>query len=115
MMAPETLIRNYSNSCVNTYKEQEIMMSSPEKCILHLYDAAIQGCAMSQEDRAGKALAMLIDGLDYQAGGDIAKRLFELYEYCLRLIHRHEFESPIRILKGIREAWQKALTAELAA
>lgn len=90
-------------------------MSTPEKCILHLYDAAIQSCAMAQEERAGRALAMLIDGLDFQAGGDIATGLFELYEYCIRLVHRRQFEGPAKILKGLREAWQKALAAQRAA
>ena len=114
-MMPEVTTKRIANSCVNTYKEQEITMSSSEKCILHLYDAAIQSCSMAQEERAGRALAMLIDGLDFQAGGEIARGLFELYEYCLKLVHRQQFENPTKILKGLREAWQKALAAQMAA
>ena len=112
---PETATKTYSTNCVSAYKEQEITMSTTEKCILHLYDAAIQGCVMNQEERVGKALAMLIDGLNFHSGGEIATRLFGLYEYCLRLVHRQEFESPATILKGLREVWQKALSTQVAA
>lgn len=114
-MMPDTATRNYSNNCVSTYKEQEITMSSPEKCVLHLYDAAIQGCTRGKEDRAGRAIALLIDGLDFQAGGEVATGLFGLYEYCLRLIHRQQFEGPIKILKELRDAWQKAMSETVAA
>jgi flagellar secretion chaperone FliS len=100
-----------TNQFVNSYKEQEIMMASPEKCILHLYDIAIQGCVNQQNDQARKAVATLMDALDFKAGGELALRLFGLYEFSLRMIHQKNYEAPKTILLGLREAWQQALTA----
>ena len=114
-MTPELSTGQYSNHHVNIYKEHEINMSSPEKCVLHLYDAAIQSCVMGQEERAGRALAMLIDGLDFKMGGEVANQLMGLYDYCLRLVHRQQFDHPTKILRSLREAWQSALTEKFAA
>lgn len=114
-MIPEPLQRSHSPRCVNAYKEQEVATSSPEKCVLHLYDAVIQGCAVGHRERAGKALAALIDALDFEAGGEVATGLFRLYEYCLRMVHEKQFESPKKIMKGLRDTWQTALTQHFAA
>jgi flagellar secretion chaperone FliS len=97
---------------VNSYKEQEIMMASPEKCILHLYNIAIQGCANQQNEQARKAVVTLMDALNFKTGGELAGRLFGLYEYCLRMIHQKKYEEPITVLSGLREAWQQAITAQ---
>ena len=114
-MRPEISTRMYSKNPVHSYKEQEITMSSPEKCILHLYDVAIQGCALEQEEHAGKALALLIDALDYKVGEEIAVQLFRLYEYCLNMVHQKNFEKSNQILRGLRETWQTALAQHQAA
>lgn len=106
---------NYFVNRLNTYKEQEILMSSPEECVLHLYDAAIQSCTMGQEERAGKALAALINALDHNADGEIAAGFFRLYEYCLNSIHRQQFETSSKILRGLRQAWHEAIAAQVAA
>ena len=115
MMNPETSTQQRPSSPTNAYKVQEIAMSSPEKCILHLYDVAIQSCALEQDERARQALTMLIDGLNFDDGGDVATKLFMLYDYCLRLVHKKKFDVPRKVLQGLRETWQKALTNEIAA
>ena len=115
MMNPEITTQQHSSTPTSAYKVQEIAMSSPQKCILHLYDAAIQSCALQQDDRARQALAILIDGLNFDEGGDVASRLFMLYDYCLRMIHRSEYEVPKKVLQGLRETWHKALANEIAA
>ena len=97
---------------VNSYKEQEILMASPEKCVLHLYDFAIQGCANQQSEQASKALAMLIDALNYKAGGELATGLFRLYEFCLRKVHQRDFDTPQTILRDLRGTWHQAMTAK---
>lgn len=115
MMNPELTTQQHPSSPTSAYKLQEIAMSSPQKCILHLYDVAIQSCALKQDDRARQALTMLIDGLNFDEGGDVASRLFMLYDYCLRMVHKSEYDVPVKVLQGLRETWQKALAKEIAA
>lgn len=106
---PETAVRSYTTKNLNAYKEQEIVLSSPEKCVLHLYDLAIQGCLIGHQEKTRKALKTLIDALNFEAGGEIAMRLFGLYEYCLRLVHEEHYELPKTILQGLRDTWQKLM------
>ncbi len=103
------------NGTVNHYKRQEILMSSPEQCVLHVYDLAIQSCTRKEPQKAGKAIAALIDALDFNVEGDVSGRLFRLYEYCLKQIHGMEFEEPVQILKELRGAWNQALSNQRAA
>mgnify|MGYP006291659483 CR=1 FL=1 len=104
-----------TNGNVNSYKEQEILMSTPEQCVLHVYDIAIQSCKREEPQRAGKAVAALIDALSFEVEGDVAERLFRLYEYCLGLIYKMSFEQPVKILKELRETWHQALVNQEAA
>lgn len=113
MMPEMTYQRNKSNQ-MNIYKQQEIAVSTPERTILHLYDIAIQSCITGEEDRAGKAIALLIDGLNFEVGNDIASRLFRLYEYCLVSIHDKKYEDARSILKELRSTWRKALESQIA-
>ena len=97
------------------YKEQEIGTASPGKCVLYLYDAAIQGCAQNQQDRARRALTTLMDSLNFESGGEIANQLFGLYDYCLRMVHQSRFDSSLKILQGLRETWQSVIAQDVAA
>ena len=106
---------SYSTQTLNHYKEQEILMSSPEQCVLHVYDIAIKGCVKQEPQKAGKALAALIDSLDFEADGDMSMRLFRLYEYCMTLIYKKEYDNPLKILKDLRETWQIAISQQVAA
>lgn len=99
---------------INQFKEQEIITSSPEKCIVHLYDIAIQNCLIQNEDRAGKAVAALMDALNFKNGGEIAQQLFFLYDFCIREIHARKFENPVKILNDLRSTWQEAIKNQVA-
>jgi len=108
----------YISNCdatVSNYKKQEIMMSTPEQCVLHVYDLAIQSCVRNESVQAGRAVAALIDALNFNVNADVSTRLFRLYQYCLHHIHKQEFENPLKILKQLRLAWQKALSNQAAA
>lgn len=107
-MNPGVNVASYSKS-VNSYKQQEILSASPEQCIIHLYDIAIQNCTVGQREKATKAIAMLTDALDFNKGGEISARLYGLYSFCIKQIHENEFEVPMRILKELRETWNIAL------
>jgi len=103
-----------SSNSVNAYKKQDILMSSPEKQVLHVFDAAIQGCNLKRSDTTRKAVVLLIDSLDFEKGRDIAHGLFRLYDYCLRLVHTGDFEAARDILKELRQAWDQAVSRSAA-
>jgi flagellar protein FliS len=113
-MNPGINITNYKKNA-NSYKEQEIMTASPAKCVIHLYDIAIQNCALENADKAAKAVAMLTDALDFDKGGEISSRLYGLYGFCIKKIHENDYDIPSRILKELRETWSVAFKSVKAA
>ncbi len=104
-----------SAETINQYKMHEISMATPEQCVLHVYDIAIQGCMKKEPQKTGKALAALIDALDFEAGGDFARGLYSLYEYCIRNVYDKQFDNTLKILTDLRETWQAALNRQAAA
>ena len=113
-MNPGVNVANYNKS-VNSYKQQEILTASPAKCVVHLYDIAIQNCIQENSDKAAKAVAMLTDALDFTQGGEISARLYGLYGFCIKKIHEREFDIPIRILKELRDTWNTVINSLQAA
>jgi len=110
----QTQVKSSLKRPVNAYLQQDILLSSPEKQVLHVFDIAIQGCNQKKGEKARAALVLLIDSLDFDRGKDIALGLFRLYEYCLRLIHNNEFETVRNILKEIRQTWEMAISKNAA-
>ncbi|MCK5147481.1 flagellar protein FliS [bacterium] len=102
----------YSGS---NYRTQEIMMAPPEKQVEKVYDVAIAGCMAREPQKIGKALATLMDSLNFDRGGDLATQLFSLYEYCLREVHQSQYEVPEKILRELRDTWKQAVATHRAA
>ena len=111
----EKAYKIYYKDSANKYKKQEIAESSPGRCVLHVYDAAIQSCYKEESGRAGKALVALMDALNFETEKEISGRLFRLYDYCLKQVHKQEFETPQKILKELRHTWQIVLSQQSAA
>ncbi len=99
---------------INTYQENEVMSSSPEKLVLFLYDQAIVGCKANDNRKASKAVAQLIDSLDFKYK-EIATGLFRLYEYSMQLIQKQEYSKAQVILSDLRNTWIEALRQQKAA
>ena len=89
------------------YVEQEVLGASPQKAVLLLYERAICGCLRRDERLASAALAQLIDALDLRY--EVAQGLFRLYDWCLRLVKRGQFEAAREILQELRDAWRRAM------
>lgn len=107
--------------------ENQIEVASPHKLIAMLYDGALQAIARAQLHLArgeigpkgeaiSRALAIIDGGLaasvDHEAGGDLARNLGSLYDYCVRrLIHANvkndaaALEEVERILRDLNDAW----------
>lgn len=113
-MVQEQTFKNTQIDYARQYKLQEIAGASQEELVLHIYDFAIQGCVRKDEECVSKALAELIDSLnfDYQ---EISVGLFRLYEYMMRLVKTGVFEQPLDLLRKLRETWYEAITKRKAA
>lgn len=111
----------------NVYIDNEIMNASSERLVQVLYGLAIQSLAAARKcvqtkDISGrvlhinKAFAVLVEltnGLDFEAGGEIAANYAGLYDYCQRrVVEANTKQSePIlaeiqSLLEELNEAWQ---------
>jgi len=69
----------------NPYLEQEVLSWSPEKLVLKTYDVFLAASRRRDIVRMNRALAQLMGALNFEAG-EIAVRLYRLYEYCQRCL-----------------------------
>jgi flagellin-specific chaperone FliS len=100
--------RGVNQNGINVYKTNQVMGSSPGQLILLLYDHVIR-CLTSRDMRgASKGLVELMGSLDldYQ---EVSGRLFSLYEYCLDLVKKGEYEQAAQILTDMRHMWATAI------
>lgn len=115
--------RNYSNVGVTT----GVMSASPHRLVVMLFEGAqiavsaarmhMQRRQMPEKAQAiSKAVSIIHDGLmaslDRASGGEIAERLFSLYEYMVARLTEaniHNQPEPLeetgRLLMELSEAW----------
>ena len=112
-----------------TYRTQAAATASPAQLVLMLYDGAL-----GQVDRARRALDdghldqahdaltrsqgivnHLATTLDHDRGGEIARNLAELYDFCSRtlleanLAKRADGLGDVAsVIRGLRDAWEQA-------
>lgn len=117
-------------SMVNHYQNNQVGTSSPEKITLMLFDGSINFSKIALEkmrkgDIAGKGtfickaqaiVAELMNTLNHEVGGEISKRLEQLYiyvidEYVTANIQNSEksLENAIRIMAHLRDTWAEAI------
>jgi len=100
-------LRNNKRGHLN-YHKNEIMNLSPTQLVLKIYDIAILSCKLKDSMKVSKALVELISALDFEKG-DIAIGLFKLYQYCMDIVKKGNFEEAQKILSELREAWLKVV------
>ena len=93
---------------IDAYRTNQVMGASPGQLVLLLYDHVIR--CLTNEDMTGasKGLVELMGSLDldYQ---EVSGRLFSLYEYCLDLVKKSEYEQASKILAEMRQMWAAAI------
>lgn len=120
-----------ARKAVDTYAqvgvETGVASADPHRLILMLFDGALAAIAaarlaMSRSDVAAKAAAItkaiaIVDGglkasLDVAAGGELAQRLSELYDYMLKQLLVANLRNEVttldevsRLLNELRGAW----------
>lgn len=97
------------------YQQQAITSSSPAQLVLKLYDLGIQCCRRDDRSKLRAVLAELIGSLNFEEGGDIANRLYSLYEYCLNESVGGDLEIVGEVLNGLRDAWKEGVVSRQAA
>lgn len=97
------------------YQQQAIASSSPAQLVLKLYDLGIQCCRRGDRSKLRAVLAELIGSLNFEEGGDIADRLYSLYEYCLNESVGGDLEIVVEVLNGLRDAWKEGVVSRQAA
>jgi flagellar secretion chaperone FliS len=125
MFAPSNPASAYSQVGVET----GVTAASPHKLILMLFDGAIMALGSATRHMAennipakgqdiSKAIEIITNGLrvslDLEAGGELADRLFALYDYMtVRLLHANlrndlaAIEEVSGLLGELRSAWEE--------
>ena len=119
----------------DNYLATEVKTAAPQKLQWLLIEAAIRSAnrageywrqdrddlAISRIVHAQGVLAAMLDAIDRDAGGELALRVFGLYEFIFRLLVRagqHHDETcladAVRLLEIERETWRQ-LCAKISA
>lgn len=122
-----------NNLAYNAYSLNQVGIESPQKLIEMLYEGILRFCsrakvAIRNEDieqrvyyvkRASAIFIELINGLDYERGGDVAHYLSGLYTREIQLLSLANLENNeervnevINVTKGLLEAWREVHASE---
>ncbi|KAA6225376.1 MULTISPECIES: flagellar export chaperone FliS [unclassified Campylobacter] len=112
----------------NAYSQNQLGVESPQKLVEMLYEGILKFCARAKvyirnEDieqrvyyikRATAIFVELINGLDYEKGGDVAYYLAGLYTREIQLLALANLENNearvdevINVAKCLLEAWRE--------
>ena len=113
------------------YTEDEVLHASPEKLVQILYELGIKSLAAAREcsvaknisarvrhiNKAFDVVTELMSGLDFEAGGEIAKNYGRIYDYCQRRLieaNTKQSDSILAEIQGLiedlNEAWQTVVS-----
>jgi flagellin-specific chaperone FliS len=93
------------------YREHQVYSATPLQRTLMAYDAAIIGCGLRDLKKTTDALNVLRNSLDLEQG-EIAWRLFRIYQYCADLARAGQYDDVSDILRGLVQAWIEVLVRE---
>ncbi|MGQ9747553.1 MAG: flagellar export chaperone FliS [Candidatus Caldatribacteriaceae bacterium] len=118
----------YSTMLVRNYQENSVNTASPLRLVIMLYQACIRALhraekyfgerdsvkAHSEVLRAEKIVLELMQALNFEQGGEIARNLFSLYQFILEQCALLGEENAsrfiprlVQILEGLQKAWQE--------
>lgn len=118
-------------SQMNQYKRMKIETASPEMLILMLYDGAIKNIRIAHQGmdnpseietcsnsliKAQNIITELMVSLNFEIGGDIARNLFNIYEFvnytlaqCNVNKNTDNLDTVITMLTDLRETWKEVI------
>ena len=119
-----------NNYGANHYKQMSIKTASRGQLLIMLYESAIQNVkkatkALNENNIAAKGTAIgkvhdiineLLNTLDFEVGGDIARELERLYNFMLQQLISANIENSKeklmcvqKLLETLLEAWREAV------
>ncbi|MEM1096408.1 MAG: flagellar export chaperone FliS [Bacteroidota bacterium] len=96
------------------YQRQAIATASPQQLIVKVYDIAVSACHRGDLPKLRACLVELISSLNFEAGGEVAERLYALYEFCLNQAVEGETEVVCELLEPLRDAWREVAYQQTA-
>ncbi len=119
-----------ASTAYDTYKTANVATTDQGKLILICYDVAIKSCMHAKEStekkehierskkiyKAQDAITELMVALNMKKGGEIAKRLYGLYDYFNWRLSEANIKQSVEMideilnhLRSLREAWVVAI------
>lgn len=99
----------FTNQAAKQYQRQDVLSASPAQLVTKLYDLAILACNSGDRVKLRKVLIELISSLNFEEGGDIAIRLSQIYEFCMRESVDGDLKQISDMLGDLRETWKESL------
>ena len=90
------------------YQRQDVLSASPTQLVAKLYDLGILACNTSDRFKLRKVLIELIASLNFEEGGEIAVRLSQIYEFCMRESVAGDLNVIGEMLSELRETWKES-------
>jgi len=118
------------NPYLKQYQQNQVQTASPEKLLIMLYEGAIQflnkakiGLETNNLEeihnnivRAQRIITEFMNTLDMEAGGDMAKNLYSLYEYLHHRLVQANIKKDVQMvdevlghLKDLKNTWEEAI------
>lgn len=118
------------NPYLNQYKRAQVQTATPEQILIMLYDGAIKflnqaKLHINNKDieqshvniiKAQRIITEFMSSLDMELGGEMAKNLFNLYEYLhYRLVQANikkdiaAIDEVLEHLRSLKGTWEEAI------
>jgi len=91
------------------YQRDALVGATPEKLVVKIYDIAIAACHAGDRARLRAALVQLVNGLDFERGGDLARRLHAIYVYGLTESALGDLAPIAEVLNELRSVWNEGV------
>lgn len=112
----------------NAYKNNQVMTAPKKKLLIMLYDGAIKNLKLAEMALPNKEIENvnlyltktqdiifeLMTTLNFEVGGDIAKNLYQLYDYMSNRLVRANIDKDIeavrevkKYLEELRDTWEQ--------
>lgn len=105
-MLEQNTLTSQSNKA-KAYLLKEISEASPQKLLLKIYDLAILSYQKGDFARANRAVAELINSLNFadENASEISFGLLRLYQFAQDQARKNNLAVSIKILQELRDTW----------